>query len=186
MCPRAAASTSGSRCASAASTPTTSPSCWARIAGVTRREVGYAGMKDRNAVTVQCSACICRAGPTRRGRSCRPASSAGGRAPHRKLKTGALAGNCFTLVLRECVGDAGALAARVRAIAAHGVPNYFGEQRFGHDGDNIAHARAMLAGTEPVGIATCAGFTCRRTCVPVQRGAGGAGPGRLPGTAGCP
>ena len=39
---------------------------------------------------------------------------------------------------------------RVQAITAHGVPNYFGEQRFGHGGDNIRHARAMLAGSEPV------------------------------------
>ena len=124
----------------------------ARIAGVTRREVGYAGMKDRNAVTVQWFSLHLPGRPDPSWSALPAGIEVLEAARHtRKLKTGALAGNCFTLVLRDCEGDANALAARVRAIAAHGVPNYFGEQRFGHDGDNIARARAMLAGTEPVG-----------------------------------
>lgn len=124
----------------------------ARIAGVTRREVGYAGMKDRNAVTVQWFSLHLPGRPDPSWSELPPGIEVLAAQRHtRKLKTGALAGNCFTLVLRECQGDTQALAARVAAIAARGVPNYFGEQRFGHDGANLAHARAMLAGSEPVG-----------------------------------
>jgi tRNA pseudouridine13 synthase len=50
------------------------------------------------------------------------------------------------LHLRDVVGDAEAIDARLAAIAAQGVPNYFGEQRFGRDGGNLAAARAMFAG----------------------------------------
>jgi tRNA pseudouridine13 synthase len=39
-----------------------------------------------------------------------------------------------------------AAEARLHAIGARGVPNYFGVQRFGRDGDNVAQARAMFAG----------------------------------------
>ncbi len=124
----------------------------ARAAGVTRGEIGYAGMKDRNAVTVQWFSLHLPGRPDPSWSELPGGIEVLESARHtRKLKTGVLAGNCFTLVLRECVGDAQALASRVQAIAARGVPNYFGEQRFGHDGDNIARARAMLAGAESVG-----------------------------------
>jgi tRNA pseudouridine13 synthase len=46
------------------------------------------------------------------------------------------------------VGDRDGLIRRVDEIRVRGVPNYFGEQRFGHGGDNIVQARAMFAGTE--------------------------------------
>jgi tRNA pseudouridine13 synthase len=64
----------------------------------------------------------------------------------RKLPRGALAGNRFELLLRDAAGGRNAIDARLQAIAACGVPNYFGEQRFGRDGDNVAHALAMFAG----------------------------------------
>jgi len=123
----------------------------ARRAGVTRRDVGYAGMKDRRAVTEQWFSLHLagRADPDWRdlpdGIDILEAIR-----HHRKLKTGGLAGNCFTIVLRECLGAPEAVQARIDAIRRDGVPNYFGEQRFGHDGGNIDHARAMFAGREQV------------------------------------
>jgi tRNA pseudouridine13 synthase len=42
-------------------------------------------------------------------------------------------------------GDRNAIEANLQAIASHGVPNYFGAQRFGHDGGNVEQGRAMLA-----------------------------------------
>jgi tRNA pseudouridine13 synthase len=42
------------------------------------------------------------------------------------------------------------LEERLRHAAAHGVPNYFGAQRFGRDGGNVAHAEAMFLGRERV------------------------------------
>ena len=62
------------------------------------------------------------------------------------LKRGALAGNRFELVLRDVAGDRTAIEARLGDIAAHGLPNWFGEQRFGRDGGNVAAALAMFAG----------------------------------------
>jgi tRNA pseudouridine13 synthase len=64
----------------------------------------------------------------------------------RKLPRGALAGNRFGIVLREVHGDRAAIESRLSAIASGGIPNYFGEQRFGRDGDNVESARRMFAG----------------------------------------
>jgi tRNA pseudouridine13 synthase len=64
----------------------------------------------------------------------------------RKLKRGALRGNRFILVLRDVQGDRESAEKVLQQIAARGVPNYFGEQRFGREGGNVAQARAMFAG----------------------------------------
>jgi tRNA pseudouridine13 synthase len=64
----------------------------------------------------------------------------------RKLPRGALAGNRFVLVLRDVQGSHEPVEQRLHAIAEHGVPNYFGEQRFGREGDNVAQALAMFGG----------------------------------------
>jgi tRNA pseudouridine13 synthase len=64
----------------------------------------------------------------------------------KKLPRGALAGNRFTLVLRDVQGEHTGIEARLRLIASRGVPNYFGEQRFGRDGDNLGNALAMFGG----------------------------------------
>jgi tRNA pseudouridine13 synthase len=55
----------------------------------------------------------------------------------RKLPRGALSGNRFEIVVRALRADRDALAARLAAIRAQGVPNYFGEQRFGRDAGNL-------------------------------------------------
>ena len=64
----------------------------------------------------------------------------------RKLPRGALAGNRFVLALRDVQGDREAIGQRLQSIADRGVPNYFGEQRFGRGGDNVAQALAMFTG----------------------------------------
>jgi tRNA pseudouridine13 synthase len=64
----------------------------------------------------------------------------------RKLPRGALAGNRFVLVLRSVQDDRDAIDVRLTQIAARGLPNWFGEQRFGRDGDNVESALSMFAG----------------------------------------
>ncbi|MGL4769846.1 MAG: tRNA pseudouridine(13) synthase TruD, partial [Plesiomonas shigelloides] len=64
---------------------------------------------------------------------------------NRKVRTGALRGNHFTLLLRDLTPDA-ALEQRLQAIAESGVPNYFGEQRFGRDGNNLQLALRWARG----------------------------------------
>jgi len=64
---------------------------------------------------------------------------------NKKLRIGALTGNNFELTLRE-VSDIDALQQAWLKIIANGVPNYFGEQRFGIDGGNIDKAIKLFAG----------------------------------------
>jgi tRNA pseudouridine13 synthase len=66
---------------------------------------------------------------------------------NKKLRTGALSGNRFELILRD-VTELKVLYERWQKIIDQGVPNYFGEQRFGIDGGNIEHALALFSGTK--------------------------------------
>jgi tRNA pseudouridine13 synthase len=122
----------------------------AAIAGIRRGEVGYAGLKDKFAVTEQWFSLQAPKGEP--DWSALPAGVEVLEATrhNRKLRTGALKGNEFELVLRHCRGDREALAQRVAEIARDGFPNYFGEQRFGHGGANLAHAEAMFMRRERV------------------------------------
>jgi tRNA pseudouridine13 synthase len=117
-------------------------------AGIAEMGVGYAGMKDRHAVTRQRFSLHI---PRRVAPPLDTLDVVGLRVLHatwhaRKLPRGALAGNRFVLWLRDVAGDRAAAGARLQAIADGGLPNYFGEQRFGHGGGNVAAARRMFAG----------------------------------------
>jgi tRNA pseudouridine13 synthase len=120
----------------------------ARLLGVEGREIGYAGLKDRNAVTRQWLSAT-RVDPERARLVSEPDLVVLEAVRHgNKLRTGHLRGNRFELVVtlppRE--GAEEALRARVLALAASGVPNRFGEQRFGAAGDNAATGLAILRG----------------------------------------
>lgn len=120
----------------------------ARFAGVPPVAVGYAGLKDRHAVTRQAFS-VQLAGKPDPDWSAFPHAEVKVLAAtrhSRKLKRGALRGNRFMLVLRAVQGDHAAAERVLEQIAARGVPNYFGEQRFGREGGNVAQARAMFAG----------------------------------------
>jgi tRNA pseudouridine13 synthase len=111
----------------------------ARAAGCKPFEVGFAGLKDRNAVTTQ-SFTVPRGKRAAaefaglRGEGYEVLSAAD---HQRKLPRGALQGNRFAITVREFRCDAAALAERVANLRKGGVPNYFGEQRFGRDGGNL-------------------------------------------------
>jgi tRNA pseudouridine13 synthase len=120
----------------------------AQWAGVAESAIGYAGLKDRHAITRQRFSVwipkkIAPDIATLQSDELRVLAHAW---HSRKLPRGALAGNRFVLTLREVVGDAAAIEARLAAIAARGVPNYFGEQRFGRGGRNLDKALAMFGG----------------------------------------
>lgn len=120
----------------------------AKFAGVAPVAVGYAGTKDRHAVTRQTFS-VQLAGKPDPDWSAFPYAEVKVLAATRhtrKLKRGALRGNRFVLVLREVQGDREAAEQVLQQIAARGVPNYYGEQRFGREGGNVAQARAMFAG----------------------------------------
>lgn len=120
----------------------------ARYAGLQPRDVGYAGLKDRHAVTVQ-HFTVPIEGRTEPDWSAIPAGDfrvLKAVRQRRKLKIGALKGNRFRITLRELSGSVAGLLPKLDAIARRGVPNYFGPQRFGHNGGNISKAEAMLIG----------------------------------------
>jgi tRNA pseudouridine13 synthase len=126
----------------------------ARWAGIPEVGIGYAGMKDRHAVTVQRFSVHL---PKRVAPDVAALEAPEGGVPAslrvldarwhgRKLPRGALRGNRFELRLRDVAGDRDAIERRLHAIAAGGLPNGFGVQRFGRGGDNVDAARRMFAG----------------------------------------
>ncbi len=121
----------------------------ARVAGVRPGDVSYAGMKDRNAVTTQWFSVQL---PGRDMPDWTPLLSdnlqlQSALRNSRKLRRGALRGNRFALVVRELSAASAELEQRLQQIVAQGVPNYFGEQRFGQDAGNLDKAEAMFKGT---------------------------------------
>ncbi|MET0047738.1 MAG: tRNA pseudouridine(13) synthase TruD [Sedimenticola sp.] len=120
----------------------------AKHAGVKERDVSYAGKKDRNAVTSQWFSVHLPGKPDPDWSALEsPELKILQVARHgRKLRTGALRGNRFTIRVRGFSGDEGDLRDRIGLIEKHGIANYFGEQRFGHHGNNLRRARALFAG----------------------------------------
>ncbi len=118
---------------------------WAGVADVA---IGYAGMKDRHAVTRQRFSVHLpgRESPDLAALVSDDLRVLAASRHARKLQRGALRGNRFELTLREVVGDAEAIEHRLAELATHGFPNYFGEQRFGHGGGNLEAAQRMFAG----------------------------------------
>jgi tRNA pseudouridine13 synthase len=119
----------------------------AQAAGVQERDVGYAGLKDRYAVTRQWFSIYLPKGETP---NLTPLQHPEFKVLHqsrhvKKLRPGDLQGNRFRIVLRDVTGERDAMEANLKAVASQGVPNYFGAQRFGHDGGNVTQGRAMLA-----------------------------------------
>jgi len=117
-----------------------------------RRDIGVAGLKDKVGVTTQWISLPA----NDRSLDERVATLAidgveilAHRRHANKLKTGHLKGNRFTIVVRDVdaarVSDA---VAALERIGRDGVPNAFGVQRFGRDGDTHDRARAWLTGKE--------------------------------------
>lgn len=119
----------------------------ARWAGVKPMTVSYSGMKDRFAVTRQWFS-IQLPGAKQQAidiAAC-PATVIAHAFHSRKLKRGTHRLNRFEILLTDVQGNREQIDARLQFIAGNGVPNYFGEQRFGRAGDNVAQAVAMFEG----------------------------------------
>ncbi len=119
----------------------------ATVCGVRDRDVGYSGMKDRHAVATQWFSVHLPGKPDPRlgDLETQGLRVITGRRNKRKLRRGAHAGNDFVLTLRDVSGDRDQLESRLQDIAESGFPNYFGEQRFGHNGQNVERARVLFS-----------------------------------------
>jgi len=109
------------------------------------KAIGFAGLKDRHAVTYQWFSVHLPGRPDPD-----PAAWAIDGVEvievvrhSGKLRTGALIGNRFRLVIRDVAGDPAVLADRLEQLRSCAVPNYFGAQRFGRAGGNLD----LLTGT---------------------------------------
>ena len=123
----------------------------ADLAGLKQVDVGYAGMKDRHAVTCQWYSLhmpnqaepdwsvlpdeICVLEKTRH---------------NKKLRTGAIDKNTFELLIRDVSGDTDEIERRLSLIKTRGFPNYFGPQRFGNQGANVYKLAGMAKGRRRV------------------------------------
>jgi len=119
------------------------------FSGIKQRDVSYAGLKDRNAVTTQWFSLVLH--PSKEpdwkkldleGIEILDVSR------HRcKLRPGMVKINNFIITLRDADCSLKVLEDRIDLIRQHGTPNYFGEQRFGHGGENIEQAKKLFEGS---------------------------------------
>lgn len=121
----------------------------AKVFGAVKKDVGYSGLKDRQAITRQWFSLTV---PAERAQIEPQIEGVKilqrGRHSH-KLRRGTHAGNRFAICLRDLEGDLeshqGLLAERLDAVAEHGFPNYFGSQRFGRGGNNLRTGMQLSA-----------------------------------------
>lgn len=120
----------------------------ARYAGARLADVGFAGLKDRHAVTSQWFSVPRRGELAWNGFECEGVRLVRIDRHMRKLRRGSHRGNRFRIALRGDFGDdrRPAIERRLQDIAGNGVPNYFGAQRFGREGSNLELAKRLFAG----------------------------------------
>ncbi|MDU8923391.1 tRNA pseudouridine(13) synthase TruD [Pasteurellaceae bacterium LIM206] len=119
----------------------------AKFAGVSERNMGYAGLKDRKAVAEQWF-CLQMPGvetPDFSRFELEGVEILQVTRHHRKIRTGSLDGNHFNILLRGAV-ETEELKVRCRNLQFLGFPNYFTEQRFGRDGHNLTQAMRWAKG----------------------------------------
>jgi tRNA pseudouridine13 synthase len=115
-----------------------------RKLGIGDQEVSWAGLKDAQAITRQYF-CL----PARKARAdmtqfeLEGAKILSAKKHQNKLKSGHLKGNRFSVIVRE-VTDVNAALATIEQLKKTGMPNYFGEQRFGIDNLNAQRGKVIL------------------------------------------
>jgi tRNA pseudouridine13 synthase len=121
----------------------------AQVSGSKPRDIGFAGMKDRNAVTRQWFSLVSREETPLAwdlGHDCRILEA---NRHKNKLRTGHLLGNRFRITLLDLPADHLARARLIAdQLADHGFVNYFGPQRFGREGRNLNTAQTWLSSAD--------------------------------------
>ena len=113
----------------------------AKFAGISARNMSYAGLKDRKAVTEQWFSLQMPGQPTPDFSqfSLEGVEILDVTRHQRKIRIGSLQGNHFEILLRNAK-ETDELKVRLDFLAKNGFPNYFTEQRFGRDGNNLTQA----------------------------------------------
>jgi len=124
----------------------------ARRLNIPEGEMGTAGLKDRRAVTRQWVSVPFRAGADLSKIDGDGVKLLDVKRHVNKLRPGHLRGNRFRILIRDAV-DAAGLAPILDRIRQSGLPNFYGPQRFGRDGDTLQMGLDMLhktTGARPV------------------------------------
>lgn len=122
----------------------------AKWADIPVRDVGFSGLKDRRAISRQWFSLRLPKRSLPAMPFCQFAQSTLRDEEHldileqnwhsKKLGRGTHKANRFTITLKNVIGDKTQIDAQLSMIAKQGVPNYFGEQRFGKEGNNLPQA----------------------------------------------
>ena len=128
----------------------------AAVFAVRPLDVGYAGMKDKHAVTRQWFSLYLPKKPQLELESIRldmaqikGVKLIAAQRHHQKLRRGQHQGNRFNITLTQLSGNLDLLSERMTAIASKGVPNYFGPQRFGINGNNLLGVQGWFVDKRP-------------------------------------
>ena len=111
------------------------------------QEIGYAGLKDKHATTTQYISFLAKHEYALK-KFKHPTVTILETIRHsHSIRMGDLAGNRFSINLYGVEDiEAGQIEKIARKSEKNGMPNYFGYQRFGRDGDSITQAKEMIEG----------------------------------------
>ena len=116
--------------------------------GVRRRDIGYAGLKDKHAMTIQYISILAVNEEKLKAFSHDKIKILETVRHNNKIRVGHLKGNSFKIRLKKVLGiQKDKLDSVLKWIKNSGVPNYFGNQRFGTDGNNWVDGKKLLDGT---------------------------------------
>jgi len=116
--------------------------------GIRRRDIGYAGLKDKHAMTIQYISLPAKLEEKLSTFSHEKIKILETTRHNNKIRVGHLKGNRFEIRLKKVLGvQKDKLDSVLKWIKANGVPNYFGNQRFGTNGNNWEDGKKLLEGT---------------------------------------
>lgn len=120
----------------------------AKFAQIKIRDVSYAGLKDRHAITTQWFSVLIHPDkePDWKALNIEGVTVLEHTRHRVKLRPTMVHQNDFIITLKECHTASDSVDARIEKIRTQGVPNYFGEQRFGHQYSNVESAFSLFTG----------------------------------------
>ena len=116
--------------------------------GIRRRDMGYAGLKDKHAMTIQYVSVMATHKEKIKAFKHEKIKILSMTRHNNKIRVGHLKGNRFKIRLKKVLGvQKNKLDSVLKWIKNNGVPNYFGNQRFGNSGDNWIEGQKLIDGT---------------------------------------
>lgn len=116
--------------------------------GIRRRDMGYAGLKDKHAMTIQYISVMAIHEEKLKAFNHEKIKILSTVRHNNKIRVGHLKGNRFKIRLKKVLGvQKDKLDSVLKWIKKNGVPNYFGNQRFGTDGNNWEDGKKLVEGT---------------------------------------